>query len=358
MNKPNKTIERQTNESPNTNAQVATEPTSNATAGFPTVRMRRLRYHPLVRNLVRETKLSVEDLILPLFVRPGRGVKKEIPSMPGNYQLSVDRVVDEAGEAVELGLKTFILFGIPAEKDAVGSSAIDDDGIVQQALRALRSAHPDILLITDECFCEYTDHGHCGVLSDHGGRRDVDNDATLPLLAQQCISHARAGADMVAPSGMLDGMVRAIRQGLDAAGFTWLPILSYAAKYASGFYGPFRDAAESPPQFGDRGGYQMDPANSDEALREVALDLAEGADIIMIKPALAYLDIIRKVKDRFGVPVAAYNVSGEFAMVKAAAQKGWIDERRVALEILTSIKRAGADIILTYFARDVARWLK
>jgi porphobilinogen synthase len=325
---------------------------------FPTVRMRRLRYHPLVRNLVRETHLSTEDLILPLFVRPGRGVKKEIPSMPGNFQLSVDRLVEEVGEAVDLGLKSFILFGIPEHKDAVGFSAMDDEGVVQQALRALRSADRDILLITDECFCEYTDHGHCGPLSDHGGRTDVDNDATLPLLAEQCISHARAGADMVAPSGMMDGMVQAIRQGLDAAGFSWMPIMSYAAKYASGFYGPFRDAAESPPQFGDRGGYQMDPANGDEALREVALDLDEGADIIMVKPALAYLDIIRRVKERFGVPVAAYNVSGEFAMVKAAGQKGWIDERRVTLEILTSIKRAGADIILTYFARDVARWLK
>ena len=354
----NKSIELQINETPKTHAQATAEPMSETGAGFPTVRMRRLRYHPLVRNLVRETRLSVDDLILPLFVRPGHGVKKEIPSMPGNHQLSVDRLVDEMGEAVELGLKTFILFGIPEEKDAVGSRAVDDDGIVQQALRALRSSHPDVLLITDECFCEYTDHGHCGVLADHGGRRDVDNDATLPLLAQQCVSHARAGADLVAPSGMLDGMVRAVRQGLDAAGFTWLPILSYAAKYASGFYGPFRDAAESPPQFGDRGGYQMDPANSDEALREVALDLAEGADMIMVKPAMAYGDIIRRVKDRFGVPVAAYNVSGEFAMVKAAGQKGWIDERRVTLEILTSIKRAGADIILTYFARDVAKWLK
>jgi porphobilinogen synthase len=311
----------------------------------------------VLRDLVRETTLSVSDLILPLFVRPGRGIRKEIASMPGNHQLSVDRLVDEVGAAVDLGLRAFILFGIPAEKDAVGSSAIDDEGIVQQALRALRPAFKDTLLITDECFCEYTDHGHCGVLGEHAGRTDVDNDATLPLLARQCVSHARAGADVVAPSGMLDGMVRAIRDGLDASGFTWLPILSYAAKYASGFYGPFRDAAESPPQFGDRSGYQMDPANGDEALREVALDLAEGADLIMVKPALAYLDIIRRVKDRFGVPVAAYNVSGEFAMVKAAAQKGWIDERRVALEILTGIKRAGADIILTYFARDVARWL-
>jgi porphobilinogen synthase len=325
---------------------------------YPDTRLRRLRQHPVVRDLVRETTLAAHDFILPLFVRPGQGVKNEIASMPGNYQLSVDRLVEEAGRACDLGVKAFILFGIPASKDAQGSIAWDDEGIVQQALRALRAALPDALLITDECFCEYTDHGHCGVLSDHGGRLDVDNDATLPLLARQCVSHARAGADMVAPSGMMDGMVRAIRGGLDEAGFPHLPIMSYAAKYASGFYGPFRDAAESPPQFGDRSGYQMDPANSDEALREVALDLDEGADIIMVKPALAYLDIVRRVKDRFGVPVAAYNVSGEFAMVKAAAQKGWIDERRVALEILTSIKRAGADMILTYFALDAARWLK
>jgi len=324
---------------------------------FPVVRLRRLRYNPLVRDLVRETRLQVSDLILPLFVRTGRGVKKEIASMPGNYQLSVDRLVDEVGSAIDLGLRAFVLFGIPDHKDASGSSAVADDGVVQQALRALRKSYKDALLITDECFCEYTDHGHCGVLSEHGGQKDVDNDATLPLLAQQCVSHARAGADMVAPSGMMDGMVQAIRSGLDAAGFTGLPIMSYAAKYASGFYGPFRDAAESPPQFGDRSSYQMDPANSDEALREVELDLAEGADIVMVKPALAYLDIVRRVKDRFGVPVAAYNVSGEFAMVKAAAQKGWIDERRVALEILTSIKRAGADMILTYHARDAAKWL-
>jgi porphobilinogen synthase len=328
-------------------------------AGFPIVRPRRLRHNPLLRNLVRETALTVNDFILPLFVRPGRGVKKEIASMPGNHQLSVDRLVDEVGAAGELGIRAFILFGIPEHKDATGSSAWKDDGIVQQALRALREAFKDsVLLLTDECFCEYTDHGHCGVVSNHDGRLDVDNDATLPLLAQQCISHARAGADIVAPSGMLDGMVKSIREGLDAAGFPRLPILSYAAKYASGFYGPFRDAAESPPQFGDRSTYQMDSANSDEALREVALDLAEGADMVMVKPALAYLDIIRRVKERFEVPVAAYNVSGEFAMVKAAAMKGWIDERRVALEILTSIKRAGADMILTYFARDAARWLR
>jgi porphobilinogen synthase len=279
--------------------------------------------------------------------------------MPGNYQLSVDTLTDEVGSAVELGIRAFILFGIPAYKDATGSSALRDDGIVQQALRGLRKAFGDkVLLMTDECMCEYTDHGHCGVLHEQAGRTDVDNDATLPLLAEQCVSHARAGADMVAPSGMMDGMVAAIRRGLDDAGFRELPILSYAAKYASGFYGPFRDAAESPPQFGDRSTYQMDPANGDEALREVALDLEQGADLIMVKPALSYLDIIRRVKDRFGVPVAAYNVSGEFAMVKAAAMKGWIDERRVALEILTSIKRAGADMILTYHARDAARWLR
>ena len=326
---------------------------------FPINRPRRLRHHPVLRDLVRETELSPHDLILPLFVRPGRNVKKEIASMPGNYQLSVDRLVDEVGAAVDLGVQAFILFGIPDHKDATGSSACQrrrhrPAGTAGLSAPLTRTR----LLITDECFCEYTDHGHCGVLSEYGGRLDVDNDATLPLLAEQCVSHARAGADMVAPSGMMDGMVGAIRQGLDEAGFTWLPIMSYAAKYASGFYGPFRDAAESPPQFGDRSGYQMDPANGDEALREVALDLAEGADIVMVKPALAYLDIIRRVKDRFGVPVAAYNVSGEFAMVKAAAQKGWIDERRVALEILTSIKRAGADMILTYFARDVAKWMK
>jgi porphobilinogen synthase len=325
---------------------------------FPTQRPRRLRHHPLVRSLVRETTLAVDDLIFPLFVRTGRGINKEIASMPGNYQLSLDRLPEEVGRCVDLGLKAFILFGIPDRKDAAGSPALADDGIVQQALRTLRETFRDqVLLITDECFCEYTDHGHCGVLCERGGQLDLDNDATLPLLAEQCVSHARAGADVVAPSGMLDGMVGAIRQGLDAAGFSHTPILSYAAKYASAFYGPFRDAAESPPQFGDRTTYQMDPANGDEALREVALDLQEGADMVMVKPALAYMDIIRRVKEKFGVPVAAYNVSGEFAMVKAAAAKGWIDERRIALEILTGLKRAGADMILTYHAPDAARWL-
>ena len=325
---------------------------------FPKTRPRRLRQHPVLRELARETTLTVNDLIWPLFVRPGQGVKKEIASMPGQHQFSVDRLVEHIGAATELGVRAFMLFGIPARKDAEGSSAWDDDGIVQVATRAVKKQFPDSLIITDECFCEYTEHGHCGVLEKVNGRLDVANDATLPLLARQCVSHARAGADMVAPSGMLDGMVAAIRSGLDEAGFSWLPIMSYAAKYASGFYGPFRDAAESPPQFGDRGGYQMDPGNSNEALREVSLDIAEGADILMVKPALPYLDIIRRVRDRFDVPIAAYNVSGEYAMVKAAARNGWIDERRVVLEILTSIKRAGADMILTYHALEAAKWLK
>jgi porphobilinogen synthase len=326
---------------------------------FPTSRPRRLRHHPLVRALVHETHLAPSQFILPLFVRPGRGVRNEIASMPGNYQLSVDTLVEAVGGALDLGVRSFILFGIPARKDATGSPALEDEGIVQQALRALKGAYGDrALLLTDECFCEYTDHGHCGVLSETTGRLDLDNDATLPHLEAQCVSHARAGADVVAPSGMLDGMVGAIRGALDDAGFSHLPVMAYSAKYASAFYGPFRDAAESPPQFGDRSSYQMNPANGDEAMREVALDLAEGADIVMVKPALAYLDIIRRVKDTFGVPVAAYNVSGEFAMVKAAAAKGWIDERRVTLEVLTSIRRAGADMILTYHALEVARWLK
>jgi porphobilinogen synthase len=325
---------------------------------FPTARPRRLRYNPLVRELVRESALTARDLILPLFVRPGKGLRQEIASMPGNFQLSTDTLVEEVGAARDLGITSFILFGIPEYKDATGSSALEPEGIVQQALRALRRTYKnDVLLITDECFCEYTDHGHCGIIHDRRGQPDVDNDATLPILAEQCVSHAKAGADVIAPSGMMDGMVGAIRRGLDTAGFTDIPILSYAAKYASGFYGPFRDAAESPPQFGDRNTYQMDPANGDEAMKEVAIDLAEGADMILVKPALAYLDIIRRAKERFQVPVAAYNVSGEFAMVKAAAAKGWIDERRVTMEILTSIRRAGADMILTYHARDVAKWL-
>jgi porphobilinogen synthase len=329
------------------------------TAGYPAVRPRRLRSSPILRALVRETELSAADFILPLFVRPGRGVRNEIASMPGNFQLSVDTLVEEVGAAKELGVRAFMLFGIPPKKDPEGRVSLDDDGIVQQALRALRAAYKqDVYLVTDECLCEYTDHGHCGPLCETPRGLDVDNDATLPLLAAQCVSHAKAGADLVAPSGMMDGMVQAIRRGLDEGGFPNVPILSYAAKYASGFYGPFRDAAESPPSFGDRSTYQMDPANSDEAIREVALDVQEGADFVMVKPALSYLDIIHRVKQTFGLPVAAYNVSGEFAMVKAAARNGWIDERRVALEILTSIKRAGADVILTYHAKDAAKWLR
>jgi porphobilinogen synthase len=326
---------------------------------FPVSRPRRLRAHPLLRDLVRETELNVADLILPVFVRPGKGIRREISSMPGNYQLSVDVLIEEVGTAREWGLRHFILFGIPEFKDERGSSALEEDGIIQQALRELRrNFGQEILLITDECFCEYTSHGHCGILHQRNGKWDVDNDATLALLVEQCISHARAGADIVAPSGMMDGMVSAIRRGLDEAGYTHIAILSYAVKYASAFYGPFREAAESPPQFGDRSTYQMDPANSNEAMKEAALDVSEGADLLMVKPALAYLDIIRQVKDRFGLPVAAYNVSGEYAMVKAAAAQGWLDERRITLEILTSIRRAGADMILTYHARDVARWLK
>ncbi|MBL8865040.1 MAG: porphobilinogen synthase [Planctomycetia bacterium] len=329
------------------------------TAGYPTVRLRRLRSSPILRAMVRETELNASDFILPLFVRSGRGVRNEIASMPGNYQLSVDTLVEEVGAAKDLGVRSFMLFGIPPKKDPKGEVSLADDGIVQQALRALKAAYKqDVYLVTDECLCEYTDHGHCGPLCETHGSFDVDNDATLPILAAQCVSHAKAGADLVAPSGMMDGMVQAIRSGLDAAGFPNVPILSYAAKYASGFYGPFRDAAESPPSFGDRSTYQMDPANSDEAMREVALDVQEGADMVMVKPALSYLDIIRRTKETFALPTAAYNVSGEFAMVKAAARNGWIDERRVTLEILTSIKRAGADMILTYHAKDAAKWLK
>jgi porphobilinogen synthase len=308
--------------------------------------------------MLSENALTVADLVYPFFVYHGRGLRREIPSMPGQYQLSLDRLGEAVAEAAELGIPAIILFGIPEHKDARGTAALRDDGIVQQAIGIARKAAPGLLVITDLCFCEYTDHGHCGPLAQSGGRMDVDNDATLPLLAHQAVSHARAGADVIAPSGMMDGMVQAIRRGLDEAGFIHVPILSYAAKYASGYYGPFREAAESAPSFGDRRTYQMDPANSDEAIREVALDLAEGADMIMVKPALAYMDIIRRVKEAFGVPTAAYNVSGEYAMIKAAAANGWIDEPRVVLETLTGMKRAGADMIFTYHAPDVARWLR
>ncbi|HUT09213.1 MAG TPA: porphobilinogen synthase [Thermoguttaceae bacterium] len=326
--------------------------------GFPTTRLRRLRYHPAVRRLTQQTRLSPADLILPLFVRPGENVRTEISSMPGNYQLSVDRLAEEVRQVAAMGIGGVILFGIPAEKDAIGSDAISDSGIIAEALRAAKRAAPELLLITDVCCCEYTDHGQCGPISEATGRPDVDNDATLELLARQAAVHARAGADMVAPSGMMDGMVGAIRGGLDSAGFTHVPIMSYAAKYASAFYGPFREAAESAPQLGDRRGYQMDPsAAAGQAIREIELDLAEGADIIMVKPAMAYLDIIRLARDHFpGVPLAAYNVSGEYSMIKAAAQRGWLDEKSVALECLTAIHRAGASIILTYWAKDVVRW--
>jgi porphobilinogen synthase len=326
--------------------------------GYPTHQLRRLRGHPQLRALVRENHLSTDDFIYPLFLYHGTNLRREIASMPGQYQLSLDRMGEVIAEVVDCKIPAVVLFGIPQHKDADGSSALLDDGIVQQAIRRIKLQAPDLMVITDVCFCEYTDHGHCGPLAERGGRIDVDNAATLPLLARQAVSHARAGADMVAPSGMMDGMIGAIRAGLDESGYSHLPILSYAAKFASAYYGPFRDAAESTPSFGDRKGYQMDPANGLEPLREVALDLAEGADLVMVKPALAYMDIIRRVKDRFEVPVAAYNVSGEYAMVKAAAARGWIDERRVVLETLLGFKRAGADMILTYHALDAARWLR
>ncbi len=326
---------------------------------FPTTRLRRLRYNPALRRLVGQTRLAADRLVLPLFVRPGSGVRRPVAAMPGHDQLSPDLLAEEVRLAAQLGLGGVLLFGIPEHKDALGSDATSDSGIVAQALRVAKQAAPGLLLITDVCFCEYTDHGHCGPLAESGGRLDVDNDATLELLAAQAVVHARAGADMIAPSGMMDGMVGAIRRALDSAGYSHLPILSYAAKYASAFYGPFREAAESALRSGDRRGYQMDPAAAPgQALREIELDLAEGADLVMVKPALAYLDVLRQARDRFpGVPLAAYNVSGEFSMVKAAARQGWIDERAIVLEMLTAMHRAGADIILTYWAKDVAGWL-
>jgi porphobilinogen synthase len=322
---------------------------------FPTVRMRRLRRSPAIRAMVRETALDAGDLIYPLFVVPGTGVREEIGSMPGVFHLSIDQLEAEAVEILSLGIPAVILFGLPESKDLAGSGAFDEFGIVQQAIRELKATAPDLYVITDVCMCEYTSHGHCGAI-DEGGC--VINDVTLEMLAATAVSHAEAGADMVAPSDMMDGRVAAIRAALDSEGFPEVPIMAYSAKYASGYYGPFREAADSAPAFGDRSGYQMDPANGDEALREVALDIDEGADIVMVKPALAYMDVIRRVKDAFGMPTAAYNVSGEYAMVKAAAANGWIDEKRVVLETLTGFKRAGADLILTYHAKDAARWLK
>jgi porphobilinogen synthase len=321
---------------------------------FPDVRMRRLRKNENFRRLVRETKLSVDDMIYPLFAVPGTGVKNEISSMPGVYHMSVDQIVEECKDVEAMGIPGVILFGLPESKDDAATGAYDEEGIVQQAIRAIKDSGNTMLVVTDVCLCEYMSHGHCGVVVDN----EIKNDITLELLAQTAVSHAEAGADMVAPSDMMDGRVTAIRASLDETGYTDLPIMSYAAKYASAFYGPFREAADSTPQFGDRRSYQMDPPNAAEALREAALDIEEGADIIMVKPALAYLDIVRMVADEFGYPTAAYNVSGEYAMLKAAAANGWLDEKKAVMETLTSMKRAGADIILTYHAKDAAGWIK
>ncbi len=317
-------------------------------------RPRRLRKGEAIRRLVRETALAPDDFILPLFVTPGKGVKKPIKTMPGHFQMSVDNIRKEAKEVKDLGISAVILFGIPGYKDEEGSSAYDPKGPVQTAIAEIKSRVPEVIVVTDVCACEYTSHGHCGIIKNN----DVDNDATLELLSREALSHAEAGADIVAPSDMMDGRVSAIRATLDGSGFTHVPIMSYAVKYASAFYGPFRDAAESTPRFGDRRTYQMDPGNSDEAVREVMLDITEGADIVMVKPALPYLDIIRRIKTEFNYPVAAYNVSGEFSMIKAAAEKGWLDGDRAMMESLVSIKRAGADMILTYFAKEAARILQ
>lgn len=323
------------------------------------IRLRRLRSHSKLRDMVRENQLQVSDLVQPLFIHHGSDVKNPISTMPGQFQLSVDQLSDEITEIAQLGIPAVLLFGIPEHKDSTGSSASQDDGVIQQAIAKIKSLQPDLLVISDLCYCEYTDHGHCGVLNDKTGPLDVDNDETLALLVEQAISHARAGVDVIAPSGAMDGMVHAIRTGLDQAGYTHIPIMSYAVKYASGMYGPFREAAQGAPKSGDRSSYQMDPANGREAWREAAQDVHEGADILMVKPAHTYLDVIARVKDRHPeVPMAAYHVSGEYAMIKAACQNGWLDESRVTLEVLTSIKRAGADIIITYASKDAARWLQ
>jgi porphobilinogen synthase len=320
---------------------------------FPEYRARRLRKNENFRRLIRETKLSVDDLVYPLFAVPGKSVKKPITSMPGQFQMSVDYIAKEAQKAHELGIPAVLLFGIPAKKDEMATGAFAKDGIVQQAVKRIKNEAPDILVITDVCLCEYTSHGHCGMME----KDCVQNDATLEVLAETALSHVRAGADMVAPSAMMDGQVAAIREALDENSLEDIPIMAYAAKYASSFYGPFREAAESAPQFGDRKSYQMDPANADEAIREMSLDVGEGADIIMVKPALAYLDIICRAKQEFDLPLAAYNVSGEYSMIKAAAQMGWLDEEKAMIESLTAIKRAGADIIITYFAPQMAKLL-
>lgn len=322
-------------------------------ANYPTKRLRRLRYNPLVRDLVRETELSKNDFIYPLFVVPGGNIRKPIKSMPGVFQLSIDELIKECKEVVSMGIPAVILFGIPEHKDEVGSEAYAVDGIVQKAIRAIKKEIKNLLIITDVCLCEYTSHGHCGVLNGEA----VLNYETVDLLVKESLSHAEAGADIIAPSDMMDGRIAAIRKALDEKGFTKIPILSYAAKFSSGYYGPFRDAAEFAPAFGDRRSHQMDIANGDEAIREVETDIEEGADIVMVKPAGPYLDIIRRVKDKFGMPTCAYQVSGEYAMIKAAGQNGWIDEERVMIESLIAIKRAGADMFLTYFAKDAARWI-
>jgi porphobilinogen synthase len=322
---------------------------------FPQTRLRRLRRTPVLRDLVRETRLDPGDFVLPLYIQDGLDGRMALPTMPGVERLSISAAVEEAGEAVALGIPAVILFGIPSHKDEEGSGAWDDEGIVQLATRAIKDAHPDLLVVADLCLCEYTSHGHCGLLRADGG---VDNDASLDVLARTAISQARAGADVIAPSDMMDGRVGAIRAALDEDGLSDTPILAYSAKFASAFYGPFRAAVDSAPAFGDRRGYQMDPANGDEALREVLLDVQEGADIVMVKPALPYLDVVRRVKEATRLPVAAFNVSGEYAMVKAAAAAGFLDERATVIEILTSIRRAGADIVITYHAKDAARWLQ
>jgi len=321
--------------------------------GFPTTRLRRLRRTSALREMFRETTLSVSDFIYPLFIVEGDNIRNEISSMPGQFQLSIDQAVRECEELQRLGINSVILFGIPNEKDEAGSGAYAGDGIVQKTLRAVKAQFPDLVVITDVCLCEYTSHGHCGVIENS----DVDNDRTLKLLVKEAVSHAECGSDIIAPSDMMDGRVGAIRQALDEKGYTQIPIMAYSAKYSSAFYGPFREAAESAPQFGDRKSYQMDLGNSDEAMREIALDIQEGADMVMVKPALSYLDVIRRAKDNFGLPVAAYNVSGEYSMIKAAAERGWLDGEKVMLETLTSIKRAGADVIITYFAKDAAKLL-
>jgi porphobilinogen synthase len=321
---------------------------------YPVYRARRIRGKEVFRSMVRETALSTHDLIYPMFSAFGKGIRKEISSMPGVYQQSIENIVAEAQEVYELGVPAVILFGIPEQKDAMGSDAYSDTGIIQETIQAIKKSVPKLVVITDVCMCEYTDHGHCGVIKNG----DVDNDETLELLAKEALSHARAGADMVAPSDMMDGRVQAIRESLDNNGYKDIPVMSYAVKYASGYYGPFREAAESTPQFGDRRSYQMDPANRLEAIREARMDVEEGADILMVKPGLPYLDIVREVRNEFNLPVAVYNVSGEYSMVKAAAKMGWIDEDRVVMETMLSFKRAGADLILTYHAKDVARLLK